>query len=163
MQNLYVLLGVAPGASADEVKSAFRRKAREAHPDLNGDSAQFVALKEAYAILGNPEQRAKYDQERRAWMKQIGAVECPACGHANRITHRPADGQRVRCWHCKTQLALSFDDLLAAQRQSLVNEAARVVDELGVDLADLAADAVHAGIGRLRQRFGLHRRGKLKP
>lgn len=162
MQNLYVLLGVTPNASADEVKSAFRRKAREAHPDLKGDSAQFVAIKDAYALLGNPEQRAQYDRERRAWMKQIGAIECPACGHANRITHRPAEGQRVRCWHCKTQLALSFDDLLAAQRQSLVSEAARVVDELGVDLAELAADAMRAGISRLRQRFGIHRREKLK-
>lgn len=163
MQNLYVLLGVAPNASADEVKSAFRRKAREAHPDLKGDGAQFVAIKDAYALLGNPERRALYDQQRRAWMKQMGAAECPACGHANRITHRPAEGQRVRCWHCKTQLALSFDDLVAAQRQSLVNEAARVVDELGVDLAELAADAMRAGIGRLRQRFGLPRREKLKP
>lgn len=163
MQNLYEVLGIAPRATVEEVKSAFRRRAREAHPDAQGDSAQFMAIKEAYAVLGDSAKREQYDQERRAWMKQIGAVECPACGHANRITRRPAEGQGVRCWHCKTQLVLSLDDLLAAQRQSLVNEAARVVDELGVDLADLAADAMRAGIGRLRQQFGLHRREKLKP
>lgn len=163
MQNLYVLLGLPPAATAEEIKSAFRRRAREVHPDAKGDGTEFIALKDAYAILGDPTKRAQYDQERRAWMKQSGAVECIACGHASRITHRPAEGQRVRCWHCKTPLALSFDAVLAAQKQSLVNETARVVESVGVDLAELAADAVLAGIGHLRQRFGLHRREKLKP
>lgn len=162
MQNLYAILGLSPSATADEVKSAFRRRAREVHPDAHGDSAQFVALKDAYAILGDATKRAHYDAERHAWMKRVGAVACPVCGHANRITHRPAAGQRVRCWHCKTQLAVAAASLLDAQRQALLNEAARVAQDVGVDLAELAGDALRAGIAHLRQRLDLHRQQKLK-
>jgi DnaJ-class molecular chaperone len=134
MQNLYVVLGVSPNATPEELKSAFRRCAREAHPDAHGDSARFLEIKEAYVTLGDAAKRALYDQERRAWMGQIGAVECSSCGHANRITRRPAEGQTVRCWYCKTPLQLSFNDIVKAQRQSLVSETARLVDEVGVDL-----------------------------
>jgi DnaJ-domain-containing protein 1 len=41
-------LGVAPGASLDEVKSAYRRKVKEVHPDQGGDEEQFKRVREAY-------------------------------------------------------------------------------------------------------------------
>lgn len=47
----HALLGVAPGASLDEVKAAFRRKALEHHPDRGGDAAAFIAMKRAYDRL----------------------------------------------------------------------------------------------------------------
>ena len=50
---------------------------------------------------------------------------------------------------------------MAAQRQSLVNEAARFVDEVGIDLAALATDAVKSGIGKIRTRLGLDRAEKV--
>lgn len=165
MRTPYEVLGIRPSASAEEIKSAYRRCAREAHPDHHpgADRERFQAVQDAYATLSDPEKRKRLDEERRAWMRQVGAVECFECGNPNRITRRPEPGQIARCWHCKTPLRATLPDLLAAQRQALVNETARVVEEIGVDLADLAADAVRAGVGRLRQRFGLHRREKLKP
>ena len=39
---------MSAGASADELKAAFRRRARELHPDHGGDAAAFIALKRAY-------------------------------------------------------------------------------------------------------------------
>jgi hypothetical protein len=47
----HALLGVAPGASLEEVKAAFRRKALEHHPDRGGDAAAFIAMKRAYDRL----------------------------------------------------------------------------------------------------------------
>jgi hypothetical protein len=44
----HAILGVLPGASLDELKAAFRRKALEHHPDHGGDSAAFIAVKRAY-------------------------------------------------------------------------------------------------------------------
>jgi curved DNA-binding protein CbpA len=169
MKNLYELLGVKPSASLDELKSAHRRCAREAHPDHHGSAERFRLIQEAYGILSDPQKRAAYEEARRAWMRKIGAVECHHCGNANRITHRPGPGEVARCAHCKTPLHVTVPDLLHAQRQSLVNETARFVEEVGVDLAELASDAVRAGIGRLRQRLGLGNKDrkvrieKLKP
>jgi hypothetical protein len=44
----HAVLGVVPGASLDELKAAFRRKALEHHPDHGGDPAAFIAVKRAY-------------------------------------------------------------------------------------------------------------------
>lgn len=160
MVNHYETLGIPPGATPAEVKSAYRQRAREVHPDHAGNEAQFRALREAYMLLSDPNRRAEYDTARRDWMLRIGALECPVCANANRITRRPSAQERVRCWRCKTPLSPPLSDVLQAQRQSLLNEAARLVDEVGVDLADLAADAVHAGIQRLRRQMGLRNRNE---
>jgi hypothetical protein len=96
-------------------------------------------------------------------MHQIGAVECLGCGQANRITRRPTAGEAVCCSRCKGRLQLSTSDALAAQRQSLAHEAARLVDEVGVELAELTVDAVRAGMERLRLRLGLVRKVRSAP
>jgi len=65
----YATLGVAEDASADEIKKAYRRLAREHHPDKNaGDKAsedRFKEVQEAYGTLGDAERRKAYDRERR--------------------------------------------------------------------------------------------------
>src|SRR5271166_2378828 len=62
----YEVLGVARSASADDLKSAYRKLARQYHPDVNpNDPAaeeRFKEIGQAYAVLGDPEKRARYDQ-----------------------------------------------------------------------------------------------------
>jgi DnaJ-class molecular chaperone len=74
-KNYYVILGVASNASGDDIKSAFRRRAMELHPDQSGlESGPFLELQEAYGVLSDPQRRRNYDCEahtiairRRPW------------------------------------------------------------------------------------------------
>jgi len=65
-QDYYEVLGISKGATAAEIKKAYRKKAIEFHPDKNpGDSNaedMFKKAAEAYEILGNEDKRAKYDR-----------------------------------------------------------------------------------------------------
>ena len=64
--DYYEALGVARDASSDDIKKAFRRLARELHPDANPDSpeaeAKFKEVALAYEVLSNPERRERYDR-----------------------------------------------------------------------------------------------------
>jgi molecular chaperone DnaJ len=62
VRDLYEIIGVAKDASDDEIKRAYRRKARELHPDAGGDEEQFKELTTAYEVLRNPQARANYDR-----------------------------------------------------------------------------------------------------
>ncbi|MCQ1999289.1 J domain-containing protein [Arthrobacter zhaoxinii] len=59
--TLYEVLGLTPAASAVEIKTAYRKAARSAHPDQGGTSERFHRVMEAYRVLSDPRQKASYD------------------------------------------------------------------------------------------------------
>jgi len=61
-RDYYEVLGVQKGASADELKKAFRSAAIQHHPDKGGDETKFKEVNEAYEVLSNQEKRQRYDQ-----------------------------------------------------------------------------------------------------
>jgi curved DNA-binding protein len=67
-KDYYKTLGVSEDASADAIKKAYRKRAREVHPDLNRDEAageRFKEVGEAYEVLKDPAKREEYDQLRK--------------------------------------------------------------------------------------------------
>jgi len=65
-KNYYAILGVSPTATFDEIRSAYRQRAKQYHPDYFGkDSAPFLGVQEAYDVLGDPSNRSSYDRSLR--------------------------------------------------------------------------------------------------
>lgn len=69
--DYYNILGVSKNASAEDIKKAYRQKARKLHPDLNPNDKEahknFQQLNEANEVLSDPEKRAKYDKYGENW------------------------------------------------------------------------------------------------
>lgn len=88
MRDYYDVLGVSPGAGADEIKRAYRQLARRYHPDISGDErgAAFKELARAYDVLGNPSRRRGYDaslfaggaEGGRSWFADEIAIDFPS-------------------------------------------------------------------------------------
>src|SRR5215831_3984014 len=63
-KNYYLILHLAPEATSEQIRSAYRRRALELHPDVTGlGSDQFLELQEAYDVLSDPVLRQIYDRE----------------------------------------------------------------------------------------------------
>ncbi|GCE18431.1 DnaJ C-terminal domain-containing protein [Dictyobacter kobayashii] len=75
-KDYYKILGVARGASADDIKKAFRKLARKYHPDVNpGDKKaeeKFKEINEAYEVLSDADKRKRYDTLGPNWQEQFG-------------------------------------------------------------------------------------------
>ena len=72
LKDYYTILEIAPSASPDDIKKAYRRLAHQYHPDKRGDDpyaiAQFAEIKEAYEVLTHPLKKSYYLQQR--WYAQ---------------------------------------------------------------------------------------------
>lgn len=69
--DYYKILGVSKNATTDEIKKAYRKLARQHHPDLNANNPEagkiFQQINEANEVLSDPEKRKKYDQYGKDW------------------------------------------------------------------------------------------------
>ncbi|MEI9407652.1 J domain-containing protein [Mesorhizobium salmacidum] len=89
-RGLYAVIGVSPVATAEEIKNAFRRRAKETHPDTssNPSATLFQQVNAAYKILSDPEARAEYDSSgyqasaEEVRHKQLDPVCCSRCKQA---------------------------------------------------------------------------------
>ncbi len=82
-ESFFAILGISPDATVEEIRSAYRRLAKEFHPDhYQGDSERFREIQEAYSVLANVRKRRECEQGyikrppvTRLWPKTHGVVE----------------------------------------------------------------------------------------
>jgi molecular chaperone DnaJ len=78
-KDYYLILGLTPEATAEEIRSAYRRLASGLQPDLSGfGSEQFLEPQEAYSVLSDPKRRAVYDREAEEMPVRRTALARPA-------------------------------------------------------------------------------------
>ena len=96
-KDFYAVLGVASDASSSDIKSAYRKLARELHPDHNPDNPKaedrFKEVSEAFAVLSDDAQRKEYDEMRS--LMGAGAFRRVLPGPAVRYFNRG----RAPCGH----------------------------------------------------------------
>ncbi len=145
-KDYYATLGVAKDATPGEIAKAYRKMARENHPDAKPDDAaaeaRFKAASEAYSVLSSKEKRAEYDKVRDMVAHGggfagggpfttggqaggfdisdlLGSVFGQGAGGARGARVRPRGAQPVRGRDLETSVTLDFDDAMAGVTTTL--------------------------------------------
>jgi hypothetical protein len=124
-RNLYRILHVQPEAPIEIIKASYRSlmTTLKVHPDLGGNHESAVQINQAYAVLGDPNKRSKYDemlQSRKSQGRGHSVHEAPIDTHESSRPHRSSAYQAVwdddrspssaapqRCLFCGTDLAFA--------------------------------------------------------
>lgn len=115
-KDYYDVLGVDRGATDQEIRTAFRKRARELHPDVNRDDPQaaekFKDLNEAHEVLSSADKRAMYDRFGNDWQRYKDAGVSPSDGQ---FTRRTASNEDFESWFTGENGGYTFETSTSGQ------------------------------------------------
>eukprot|EP00747_Dinoflagellata_sp_TGD_P219464 gnl/TRDRNA2_/TRDRNA2_91583_c0_seq1.p1 gnl/TRDRNA2_/TRDRNA2_91583_c0~~gnl/TRDRNA2_/TRDRNA2_91583_c0_seq1.p1 ORF type:complete len:592 (+),score=104.23 gnl/TRDRNA2_/TRDRNA2_91583_c0_seq1:78-1778(+) len=117
----YATLGQSPDATLAQICSAYRQRVLRAHPDKGGNSKDFIAIRNAFAVLGDPDRRARYDgrhEPQTGGTQQAAAAADVASGAA--ASSDPAAGAKAAYATMITTPKESWGNLLAGLPNEVV-------------------------------------------
>ena len=133
--DYYKILGVDRNIPQDQVREAYRKRAKQFHPDLHPNDpkakAKFQALNEAYDVISDPDKRSKYDQYGEKWREADAYAK--AGGGAVEVT---VSGKKEVLKVQLSQEVVDPDDIEMLQDliMAATNEALRMADEANNEL-----------------------------
>lgn len=119
MTALYEALGVSPKATPDQIKKAYRKLSKTAHPDAGGTVEQFQKIQEAYANLKDPDKRAYYDRTGKTSNENIDEARGQALGLLSNLLHQALNAGD----------AIFYEDLIAHMRNSVKDNIAKMKEQ----------------------------------
>ncbi|MEV4515750.1 DnaJ domain-containing protein [Dactylosporangium sp. NPDC049525] len=138
--NHYEILGVAPGASLEEISQAYRKLAKQLHPDEGGPAGLFRQIVLARSVLSDPGRRAEYDRQ-LAGPRHQPAQESTRQAHERAASEREAREREVQAREARQREARERESRLAAearQRALLARQQARRTTVVTAGVACLA-------------------------
>lgn len=158
MLNYYRIMGLGPNASQHEIKAAYRRLARQHHPDSFAGASdaeaaaateRFQLIAEAYRLLSHERARRQYTDDLREFLRRERKFLCDACGTVNRIPQRFKKGKEATCGTCGSLLALTDAD-----REELEEASERpTLENLRREAKTVGLELVRAGAQILIKRY----------
>ncbi|TGG84172.1 MAG: J domain-containing protein [Aphanocapsa feldmannii 277cV] len=127
----YRELELAPGASDEEIKRAYRRLVKRHHPDAGGDEERIVALNAAYAVLGDSSARREYD---------LATGVCPHAANASGCDRARASSRGARRAHTPGDQALALQLWLSRVYGPIDRHMGQVINPFPAELRTLSAD-----------------------
>lgn len=128
----YAVLGVARDATADHIKSAYRRRAKTLHPDIGGSRKAFEELRIAYDMLRDPVTRAYYDTTGKIPAKEAENMQAAAMTFLASVFDAAVANSDARA----TNIVLKMRAMIGVYHHASAKHLGRYVDEFAFRLND---------------------------
>ncbi len=153
-KSYYAILGITSNATQDEIRSAYRRLAKEFHPDYYyGGSTIFREIQEAYSVLGNTRRRQQYEQSLQQRLEEIPGRRMYRAKPEPLIPEeRPMDIGDISLMRSFERFTPSFDEIfdwLWSNFSSMVPPKSGRVQHLTLEVPLTAEQAYRGGNARV--------------
>lgn len=154
MINHFRVLRVQTNVTPEALKSAYRARCLETHPDRGGKKDRFDEVTTAYHVLSDPVSRRDWERDYQNAAGAQGHVVCAACFAVNRVRSL-APGQSAKCAACHTKLEVDEAQRRERYTEALKEQMGDLLLTIGAETGSFAQDAVKAAARALRRKLGI--------
>lgn len=152
--NYFRILKVNSDVDDEGLKSAYRQRSRETHPDHGGSAEAFHEVNEAYQVLSEPVKRREWMRSYVLEAASLGHVACGHCFAVNRV-RAFKQGEAAFCAKCRKRLVITPEERNARYKEAIKDTVGDLLLTIGAESGELAKDAIVHGARALRRKLKL--------